>query len=183
MRKSFITLAAATIFIGGAPFMGASAGAAPFVAPATIRAATDSVNIVENVQFFWANHNYCWYDDGWNGPGWYWCDMASRPGLVGAAAMAGIIGAEDTHIRITRVAVAVTTAKRSLVAVKASKRSLVAVKASKRSLVAVRAVERSLVAVVAVAAARPVAAAVVAARPVAAVVAARPAAVARRAAA
>jgi len=21
-------------------------------------------------------HQYCWYDDGWNGPGWYWCDYA-----------------------------------------------------------------------------------------------------------
>ena len=149
--------------------MGASAGAAPFVAPATIRAATDSVNIVENVQFFWADHNYCWYDDGWTARAGTGAICTYSPGLVGAAAMAGIIGAGDTPIRITRVAAAVTTAERSLVAVRAVRRSLVAVRAVERSLVAVRAVERSLVAlaaeavVVAVAVPRAAAEAVVAA--------------------
>ena len=37
--------------------------------------------MIENVQFFWSGHNYCWYDDGWNGPGWYWCDMYLQSGI------------------------------------------------------------------------------------------------------
>ncbi|MGH7011044.1 MAG: hypothetical protein ACREEX_09415, partial [Caulobacteraceae bacterium] len=23
--------------------------------------------------YFWAGHRYCWYYEGWRGPGWYWC--------------------------------------------------------------------------------------------------------------
>jgi hypothetical protein len=35
---------------------------------------------VENAQFFFLGHNFCWYDDGWQGPGWYWCNYAWRSG-------------------------------------------------------------------------------------------------------
>ena len=28
---------------------------------------------IENAQFIFGGRNYCWYDDGWRGPGWYWC--------------------------------------------------------------------------------------------------------------
>ena len=28
----------------------------------------------QRVQYYsFDDANYCWYDDGWNGPGWYWC--------------------------------------------------------------------------------------------------------------
>ena len=80
MRRFIVTIAAAIVFVAGAPIMGASVGAAPFVAPGAIRAATDSVNMVERVQFIWRDHNYCWYDDGWQGPGGYWCGYALRSG-------------------------------------------------------------------------------------------------------
>ena len=36
---------------------------------------------IENVQFFWGGNNYCWYDDAWNGPGWYWCGYAWNHGF------------------------------------------------------------------------------------------------------
>jgi hypothetical protein len=81
MRRFVVTIAAATIFLAGAPIMGANVGAAPIVAPGAIRAAADSLNVVESVQFIWLGHDYCWYDDGWNGPGWYWCDYGYRIGL------------------------------------------------------------------------------------------------------
>jgi hypothetical protein len=81
MHRFVIITAAATVFVAGAPIMGASVGAAAIVAPEAIRAAADSLNMVESVQFFWGGHNYCWYDDGWNGPGWYWCDYGGRVGL------------------------------------------------------------------------------------------------------
>jgi hypothetical protein len=29
---------------------------------------------IERIQYFTLDRDeYCWYDDGWNGPGWYWC--------------------------------------------------------------------------------------------------------------
>jgi hypothetical protein len=41
---------------------------------------TDATQI-ENAQFFFGGRNYCWYDDGWRGSGWYWCGYANRSGL------------------------------------------------------------------------------------------------------
>jgi hypothetical protein len=35
---------------------------------------------VEQAQFFFLGHNFCWYDDGWQGPGWYWCNYAWSTG-------------------------------------------------------------------------------------------------------
>lgn len=31
--------------------------------------------------FFFGGHNYCWYPDGWHGPGWYWCGYGAREGM------------------------------------------------------------------------------------------------------
>jgi hypothetical protein len=81
MRGFVITIAAATVFVAGTPMIGASVGAAPIAAPGAIRAAADSVNMVETVQFIWLGRNYCWYDDGWNGPGWYWCGQYLTRGI------------------------------------------------------------------------------------------------------
>ena len=36
---------------------------------------------IEQAQFFFGGRNYCWYDDGWQGPGYYWCGYAWRRGL------------------------------------------------------------------------------------------------------
>jgi hypothetical protein len=36
---------------------------------------------VEQTQFIYGGRNYCWYDDGWRGPGYYWCGYAFRRGL------------------------------------------------------------------------------------------------------
>ncbi len=30
--------------------------------------------------YFWGGHRYCWYDDAWRGPGWYWCGYPWRRG-------------------------------------------------------------------------------------------------------
>lgn len=32
-------------------------------------------------QFIFGGRNYCWYDNGWRGAGYYWCGYASRNGL------------------------------------------------------------------------------------------------------
>ena len=90
-----LPLLRATMFIAGAPIIGASVGAAPVVGPGTVHGAAASLNVVEQVQFIWLGHNYCWYDDGWNGPGWYWCDQYLVPGVGWGAPTAGIIGVGD----------------------------------------------------------------------------------------
>src|SRR5271168_421292 len=36
---------------------------------------------LDKVQYFWGGRNYCWYDGGWQGPGWYWCGYAWRRGF------------------------------------------------------------------------------------------------------
>lgn len=79
MHRFAVTIAAATVFVVGATIMGASA--APMGASGVIRGAADNLNVVEHVQFIWLGQNYCWYDDGWNGPGWYWCGQYLSPGL------------------------------------------------------------------------------------------------------
>src|SRR5512143_3407996 len=64
MRKLSITLAAAGV-----------------AAPNGILAGIDSLNPLQNVQVYvWGGRRYCWYDDGWQGPGWYWCGYAWRRG-------------------------------------------------------------------------------------------------------
>ena len=45
------------------------------------RAAANNLNVIERVQFLLDGQEYCWYDDGWHGPGWYWCGYALRQGL------------------------------------------------------------------------------------------------------
>lgn len=40
----------------------------------------DAVSL-ERVQFLFGGHNYCWYDLGWQGPGFYWCGYNNRRGL------------------------------------------------------------------------------------------------------
>ena len=50
-------------------------------APEGLRAAIHSLSLTENVQYLWGGRQYCWYDDGWNGPGWYWCGNYLTSGI------------------------------------------------------------------------------------------------------
>jgi hypothetical protein len=43
--------------------------------------ATAVPNEIEQAQFFFGGRNYCWYDNAWNGPGYYWCGYAFRRGF------------------------------------------------------------------------------------------------------
>jgi hypothetical protein len=36
---------------------------------------------LDRVQFIYLGRNYCWYDGGWRGPGFYWCGYAWRQGF------------------------------------------------------------------------------------------------------
>jgi hypothetical protein len=81
LRRFAVTIAAATVFVVGVPIMCASVGATAMVAPGAIRDAANSLNVIERAQFIWLGRNYCWYDDGWNGPGWYWCGQYLTRGI------------------------------------------------------------------------------------------------------
>jgi hypothetical protein len=37
--------------------------------------------VADRLQAAWQGRRYCWYDDGWQGPGFYWCGYAKRHGL------------------------------------------------------------------------------------------------------
>jgi hypothetical protein len=83
MRKLALIAAAAAAVIAG------SAGAAQ-ASPAIYVANTPVFNAVytpggqpllQQVQYFWGGRNYCWYDGGWNGPGYYWCGYGGRRGF------------------------------------------------------------------------------------------------------
>jgi hypothetical protein len=42
--------------------------------------ANPAMNDVQQAQFFYGDREYCWYDNGWHGPGFYWCGYALRRG-------------------------------------------------------------------------------------------------------
>ena len=72
MRHPF-KLASITLALAGAGSFSAAA------APARAASPTPT-SLVEQAQFFWNDHQYCFYDDGWHGPGWYMCGYAWRRG-------------------------------------------------------------------------------------------------------
>jgi hypothetical protein len=37
-------------------------------------------SLIEQTQFFWNGNEFCFYDDGWRGPGWYICGYEWRRG-------------------------------------------------------------------------------------------------------
>ena len=42
--------------------------------------AADGLGVIEQTQYIWGGRNYCWYPDGWRGPGFYWCGYHLRRG-------------------------------------------------------------------------------------------------------
>lgn len=52
------------------------------IADGALGARLGSIQIapIEDAQFVFGGRNYCWYDDAWQGPGWYWCGYAWRHG-------------------------------------------------------------------------------------------------------
>jgi hypothetical protein len=73
MKKLLLGLAAAISTAGAA----AGAQAAPMLV-AGVDHPGDAV--LEKSQYIYGGHDYCWYDGGWRGPGWYWCGYAGRHG-------------------------------------------------------------------------------------------------------
>jgi hypothetical protein len=57
--------------------LGAAAPAQALSLPAGLAAPSD----VQDAQFVFGGRNYCFYPNGWNGPGFYWCGYAWRRGF------------------------------------------------------------------------------------------------------
>ena len=73
--------------------------------------ATD-LSSIKQAQFIFGGRNYCFYLDGWHGPGFYWCGYAYRRGLGWGGPEAGAVGitaaAEVTSAAVIMVAVVIT---------------------------------------------------------------------------
>lgn len=63
--------------VGMAGFLGAG----PALAQNPVGEVLGTAAAIASAPFVWGGHNYCWYDGGWQGPGWYWCGYAQRRGL------------------------------------------------------------------------------------------------------
>ena len=79
MRKLTLVLAAGASLLGAALAGGAQAAPQPQLIFGPDRAS--DMPTLEKVQYFWGGRNYCWYDGGWRGPGYYWCGYAWRRGF------------------------------------------------------------------------------------------------------
>jgi hypothetical protein len=45
------------------------------------KAALAHIDLVAQAQYSYEGKDYCWYDDGWNGPGWYVCGQYTVRGV------------------------------------------------------------------------------------------------------
>ena len=76
MRKFALTLAIAL----SATAFAIKADAAP-LSGSGVGQAADALSTVEKTQYIYLGREYCWYPDGWRGPGFYWCGYNYRRGL------------------------------------------------------------------------------------------------------
>jgi hypothetical protein len=74
IKKLIVGAAAASSLLGSAIAANAS--------PLLVRGVDEpSAAVVEKAQYVYYGRNYCWYDGGWRGAGWYWCGYAGRRGF------------------------------------------------------------------------------------------------------
>lgn len=70
MRRLSISLTIAVSLIAGV-FAGTPAQAQYGVD--VLGAAAAAAAAAATGAYIWGGRQYCWYPNGWNGPGWYWC--------------------------------------------------------------------------------------------------------------
>ena len=70
------------ICFGATTLLGGRVEAASLPAGNGLNSAIDTLGLTEPVQIYvYGGRRYCWYDDGWNGEGWYWCGYQFRRGF------------------------------------------------------------------------------------------------------
>jgi hypothetical protein len=72
-----------TPFVAVAVFVGfiGSAQAAPVSQIDHLSGVSNQFRQVEETQFVYRHRRYCFYPNGWHGPGFYWCGYAWRRGF------------------------------------------------------------------------------------------------------
>ena len=81
MRKLLLTATMALVAWSAGIAISSRADAMTAGTPAGLGLAADRVDVTENVQYIYGGRRHCWYADGWQGPGWYWCGYRYRRGL------------------------------------------------------------------------------------------------------
>jgi hypothetical protein len=79
MRSFVLAFGTASALLAGV--VGGDVRAAPAITSGGFQAVLGEIGLVENVQYLYGGRRHCWYDDGWHGPGWYWCGYRLRQGL------------------------------------------------------------------------------------------------------
>lgn len=78
-RKHISLSAAAGGVVAVASGVNVFADTAPARLMAGVYAPAEQLRL-QKAQFIWGGRNYCFYNDAWNGPGFYWCGYAWRRG-------------------------------------------------------------------------------------------------------
>src|SRR6478609_6980249 len=82
MRKSLFGLTTLSVLAATATLLGGRVEAASLPAANGLNSAIVTLALTEPVQLYvYGGRRYCWYDDGWNGEGWYWCGYQFRRGF------------------------------------------------------------------------------------------------------
>src|SRR5436305_2096835 len=82
MRISLLGLTTVSVIAASAALLNDPVEAAAFPAFGGLKVATDTLALTETAQLYvFGGRRYCWYDDGWNGEGWYWCGYQFRRGF------------------------------------------------------------------------------------------------------
>lgn len=74
MKKLILSAAAALCVVAGS----VAAQASPRLIAGVDRPGDGAL---QQAQYIWGGHDWCWYDRGWRGPGFYWCGFAFRRGI------------------------------------------------------------------------------------------------------
>jgi len=77
MRNLVFSSAAAIALAAGGMMLNSTANAA---VGSGLTPTLDRLDLVEKTEWLFGGHRHCWYNDGWHGPGWYWCGYAHRRG-------------------------------------------------------------------------------------------------------
>ncbi|MEA2880488.1 MAG: hypothetical protein QOF14_5684 [Hyphomicrobiales bacterium] len=80
MRKLVTGLATLAAIAAGVTVLSTRSDAAGLPGAAALNDAADTIALTESVQYYYGGRNWCWYDDGWRGPGFYWCGYRWRRG-------------------------------------------------------------------------------------------------------
>jgi hypothetical protein len=94
MEKLLRSIAASAAFAIGW-LVTDQAAAMPLSDSAGMGAMLESISITDKVQYSYGGRNYCWYDNGWNGPGWYVCGQY----LVRGVGWGGVAGWRGWTVR------------------------------------------------------------------------------------